>query len=99
MQLSAGQKKHLRGLGHGLKPIVLLGAAGASPAVVAELDDALGHHELVKVKVRLGERSTRDQVIHGLCQTTGATLVQQIGHVALLYRPDPKHPIIHLPPA
>lgn len=99
MQLSARQKKHLRGLGHALKPIVILGAGGASPAVVAELDGALGHHELVKVRVRAGERSTREQLIQGLCEATGATLVQQIGHMALLYRPDPEQPTIKLPPA
>lgn len=98
MQLSARQKKHLRALGHALKPIVILGAGGASAAVVAELDGALGHHELVKVKVRAGERGMRDELIDGLCQATGATLVQQIGYMALLYRPDPDQPVIPLPP-
>lgn len=97
MQLSARQKKHLRALGHALKPVVILGAGGASAAVVAELDGALGHHELVKVKVRAGERGMRNQLIDGLCQATGATLVQQIGHMALLYRPDPDQPVIPLP--
>ncbi len=99
MQLSARQKKHLRSLGHPLKPVVILGAAGASPAVIAELDNALGHHELVKVKVRTGERSARDDLIRILCEETGSALVQQIGHMALLYRPDKEKPTIQLPPA
>lgn len=99
MQLSPRQKKHLRSLGHGLSPVVILGSAGASGAVIAELDNALGHHELVKVKVRAGDRDERDALIGVLCRQTGATLVQQIGHVALLYRPDPESPVIQLPRA
>ncbi len=97
MQLSARQKKHLRTLGHALKPVVILGAAGASPAVIAELDLALEHHELVKVKVRSGGRATRDLLVRRLCDGTGAALVQQIGQMALLYRPDPETPAIRLP--
>jgi len=99
MQLSARQKKHLRSLGHALKPVVILGAAGASPAVIAELDSALGHHELVKVKVRSDDRPARDELVRTLCEGTGAALVQRIGHMALLYRPDPEKPTIRLPPA
>jgi RNA-binding protein len=99
MQLSTRQKKHLRSLGHALRPVVTLGAAGASPAVIAELDIALADHELVKVKVRSGERSARNESVSVLCERTGATLIQQIGHMALLYRPDPDTPTIQLPPA
>jgi len=98
MQLSARQKKHLRALGHALKPVVTVGAGGASAAVVAELDGALGHHELVKIKVRTGERGMRDELVERLCQATGAALVQQIGHMALLYRPGPDQPVIPVPP-
>ena len=99
MQLSPRQKKHLRSLGHALKPVVTLGAAGASPAVLAELDNALCHHELVKVKVRAEERSDRDRMIETLCHQTGAALVQRIGHMALIYRPAPDKAVIQLPPA
>lgn len=95
--LSPGQKKYLRGLGHSLKPVVTVGSAGVTSAVVAELDGALDHHELVKVKVRGDDRPARQETIKALCEATGSTLVQQIGHMALLYRPDPESPAIRLP--
>jgi RNA-binding protein len=98
MTLSVRQKKHLRQLGHGLKPVVMTGAAGASPALLAELDGALEHHELLKVRIRAGDRSARDGLISTLCEETGAELVQRIGHVALLYRARPEDPTIILPP-
>jgi RNA-binding protein len=69
-----------------------------TPAVTAELDGSLAHHELVKIKVRSGERSSRREIIDSLCEATGSELVQQIGHMALLYRPDPESPSIRLPP-
>lgn len=98
MTLSVRQKKHLRRLGHDLKPVVMTGSAGASPALLAELDGALEHHELVKVRVRAGDRETRDGMIGALCEETGAQLVQRIGHIALIYRARPEDPTITLPP-
>jgi hypothetical protein len=56
MTLSEPQKKYLRGLGHALKPIVMVGDAGVSASVVAELDACLEHHELVKIRVKVGDR-------------------------------------------
>ena len=90
MALSEQQKKRLRGLGQRLKPIVLVGQAGVTPAVVHELDQALERHELVKIKVRVGARPLRADLIAALVAATGAELVQTIGHVALLYRPAPE---------
>lgn len=79
--------------------MVMIGNAGLTPAVIAELDGALHHHELVKIRVRSGERSARDSLIGTLCEETSSALVQRIGHMALLYRPDPEEPSIKLPSA
>jgi RNA-binding protein len=76
---------------------VTVGSAGVTQAVTAELDGALAHHELLKVKVRVGERSSRQDMVQAMCEATGCELVQQIGHMALLYRPDPETPSIRLP--
>ena len=54
------QKKYLRGLAHGRDPVVLIGQSGLSPAITGELDTALGAHELVKVRARVGDRDQRD---------------------------------------
>jgi len=97
MKLSEKQRKHLRGLGHALKPIVLVGQAGLTDAVIAEAARAIGDHELVKVRVSGMERDVRDETIATLASRTGSELVGQIGHTALLYRRNPERPRILLP--
>jgi RNA-binding protein len=97
MPLTEPQRKHLRRLGHDRKPIVLVGQGGVSPNLVAELDRALTDHELVKLRARVGDRETRDQILAELAAETGAELVQRIGNVALFYRPNPEQPRILLP--
>lgn len=89
MDLSEHQKKYLRGLGHQLKPVISVGDSGLSESLLAEFDATLAHHELIKVKVRVGDRAARDEIIGQLCSDYNAVLVQRIGNVALLYRPNP----------
>lgn len=89
MSLSESQKKRLRGLGHALKPIVMIGDAGLTDAVAAEYLVALEHHELIKVRVKVGDRGERDRIIEELCKRGAAELVQRIGNMALLYRENP----------
>ena len=89
MSLSESQKKRLRGLGHALKPVVMIGDAGLTEAVTAEFLVALEHHELIKVRVKVGDRQARDEVISKLCELGDAALVQRIGNMALLYRENP----------
>jgi RNA-binding protein len=86
MQLSEKQKKHLRRLAHPLRPLVMLGNAGLTDAVVGELDRALADHELVKVSARVGERVARDAALEELARRTRASMVQRIGHVGVFYR-------------
>jgi RNA-binding protein len=96
-QLSEKQRKHLRGLAHSREPIVLVGAAGLSPAVTRELDGALAAHELVKVRARVGDREERDAILASLAEQTGSSLVQRIGNVGVFYRPHGERPRIILP--
>jgi RNA-binding protein len=97
MPLTETQRKYLRRLGHDRNPVVLVGQSGISPNLVAELDRALGDHELVKVRARVGERETRDAILTELASLTGSEVVQRIGHVALYYRRNPDKPGILLP--
>jgi RNA-binding protein len=90
MNLSEHQKKYLRGLGHQLKPLIMVGDAGLSESLLAEFESTLDHHELIKVRVRVGDRDARDEIIGKLCADSGAQLIQRIGNVALLYRPNLK---------
>jgi RNA-binding protein len=97
MPLNEKQKKHLRALGHTLEPVLLTGGAGLSPGLLAELDSTLAHHELVKVRVRAADRDSRDELVLALCEASGAELVQRIGHIALLWRPNPERRRVLLP--
>lgn len=97
MPLSEPQKKYLRGLGHKLKPVIMIGEAGLSESVLREFDATIAHHELIKVRVRSGDRQSRDETIERLCSQGAAELVTRIGNVALLYRRNEEAPRIGLP--
>ncbi|MBA2078227.1 ribosome assembly RNA-binding protein YhbY [Rhodanobacter sp. PCA2] len=97
MALSPSQIRYLRSLSHGLNPVVLLGNKGASDAVVKELHQALDIHELVKVKLSGGDKDERQVQLDALLGGTGAEAVQQIGHVAVLFRRNADEPKIALP--
>lgn len=95
--LTEHQKKHLRGLGHKLKPVIMVGDAGLSASLLEEYERTLDHHELIKVKVRVGDRAARDGIIDELCEKSGAELVQRIGNTALLFRRNPEKERVLLP--
>ncbi len=97
MQLTEKQKKRLRGLAHPKKPVVYVGKAGISDAVVSELDSALAVHELLKVGARVEDRELRDQVLQQLAERTQSALVQRIGNVGVFYRRSKDKPRIILP--
>ncbi|WFM71556.1 YhbY family RNA-binding protein [Halomonas sp. CKK8] len=90
MSLSQAQKKAFRSIGHHLDPVVTVSENGASEGVLAELDRALGDHELVKVKLALPDRDDRAAMLDELVAASGAELVQKIGKMALLYRHNPR---------
>jgi RNA-binding protein len=97
MALSEKQKKHLRRLAHPMHPIVMLGNAGLTDGVVAELDRALADHELVKVSARVGDRDARNEALAALSSRTGSDLVQRVGHVGVFYRRRKDLPKVLLP--
>lgn len=79
-------KQSLKAKAHHLKPVILLGAKGLTDAVVAETNNALLAHELIKVKINGAEKEDRIAMAHDLCQQLQADLVQLIGSIAVLYR-------------
>lgn len=88
MTLSTKQKQYLKGLAHNLKPIVQLGANGLTEGVLAEIDAALTHHELLKVKVPTDDRDEKSLIIDAIVRETKAAKIQVIGHVVVLFRPS-----------
>ncbi|MCC7096157.1 MAG: ribosome assembly RNA-binding protein YhbY [Thermomonas sp.] len=96
-QLTNAQIRFLRGQAHGLKAILQVGGKGITDALLAELDLALEHHELVKIKVGAEDRDQRFALVDDLTKRSGAALVQRIGHMAILYRQSREKRHIVLP--
>ncbi|HMA98115.1 MAG TPA: YhbY family RNA-binding protein [Wenzhouxiangella sp.] len=96
MDLTNSQRKFLRGLTHDLEPVVMVADKGLTDNVRAEIELALEHHELIKLKIR-AERDQRKAWIDDIARSTGAILVHQIGQVACYYRRHPKKPKLTLP--
>ncbi|WP_441004531.1 ribosome assembly RNA-binding protein YhbY [Pseudocolwellia agarivorans] len=96
MNLNKKQIQHVKGLAHSLKPVVLLGNNGLTEAVVAEIDFALNHHELIKVKINTEDRETKALIVEAICRETNATKIQVIGKTLVIYRQSPEKKI-HIP--
>lgn len=96
MAITEKQKQTLRGMAHPLKPCVTVGGGGVTPALLGELDQQLEHHELIKVKLRVGDREARTAAIESIVQASGAEFVNRIGNIAILYRPRADKPVIKL---
>lgn len=100
MALTSKQRAHLRKLAHHLKPVVLVGTDGVTPAVLESIMEAFNTRELLKVKLQesapLNVREAADGISDRLDHVHA---VQTIGRTAILYRPDPDDPEIELPGA
>lgn len=86
--LNGSQRKHLRGLAHALKPIVLIGIKGFTPELARSLDTALTAHELIKVKF-LDHKEEKKDIAERMAAASGAEVAGIIGNIAILYRPHP----------
>jgi RNA-binding protein len=95
--LTGKQRRHLRALGHELKPIVQIGKGGIDEGLIAALDRALADHELVKIKLGDAAGLDRQQAADELAEATHSEVAQVLGYTVLLYRADPEDPKIKLP--
>lgn len=79
-------KKAFRGVAHHLDPVVSVSDRGLSDGIIAETERALTDHELIKVKVDALQKADRLAITEMLAEQTQATVIQNIGKVAVLYR-------------
>ena len=96
--LTGKQKRHLRALGHKLKPLILIGKKEIEEALITETNAALDHHELLKVKLLESCMLDRNEASDLLATACNAEIAQILGKTFLLYRPA-KTPVIMLPKA
>jgi len=88
-ELSPARRRELKALAHKLDPVVMVGSAGMSPPVLAEIDRSLKSHELIKVRVN-ADRAMREAILEEICRQTGAQAVQHIGKILVLFRENPE---------
>lgn len=90
VSLTPRERAHLKARAHALEPRVQVGHAGLTTALAAEVDRALTAHELIKVKILDADRRVRAGIADALCAQTDAALVQSVGKVFILWRPNPE---------
>jgi RNA-binding protein len=98
--LDSHQRRHLKRLAHGLKPVVFIGQSGVSPTVVRAFQEALQRHELIKLKFNeFKEKENKSEIVTALVEKTGAEAVGMVGHTAIFFlaHPDPEKRRIKLP--
>ncbi len=94
------QAKYLRGMAHGLKPVVFVGQKGLTEALIRSTEEAFDSHELIKVKfIDYKEKKQKTDIARAIEARTGSHLAGMIGHIAIFYRQhrDPEKRKIILP--
>lgn len=96
--LTGAERKYLRGLAHHLKPLAQIGKTGVTPNVLAAIDEALEHHELIKVRF-LDFKDQKRQLSQTIADHVDGEIIGSVGHVFMFYRqhPDPEKRKVHLP--
>lgn len=85
-ELNGKQVRYLRGLGHHLNPVVMIGKGDVTDSVIEAVEEALASHELIKIKIQEGCVLDRKDVAGILSRKTGAAVAQILGKTILLYR-------------
>jgi len=91
--LTGKQNRFLRGLGHHLNPVVLVGKDAISQGLIDSVEEALNQHELIKIKLQEGCLLDRKEVASQLSEQTNSAVVQILGRTILLYRDSDEHKI------
>ncbi|CUI08794.1 YhbY family RNA-binding protein [Massilia sp. P8910] len=86
-KLTPVERSALRAEAHALKPVVIIGEAGLTPAVIKEISASLDSHGLIKVRVFGDDRAMRAEIYDNICTELDAAPVQHIGKLLVIYRP------------
>ena len=95
--LTGKQKRTLRALAHHIKPVVQIGDAGVTPALMTKIDSELEYHEIIKVKLNQNNGIKAKDIASNLAAESRSQVFLIIGRTVGLYRPFPEDPQIRLP--
>ena len=96
LTLTVLQRKNLKARAHPLKPTVMIGTSGLTPAVLEEISRALKSHELIKIRVMNDDRDARANMLEEICSELNAGAVQRIGKILVVYQPQEDIPLKQL---
>jgi RNA-binding protein len=94
IELSPFERQYLKGLAHGLNPVVMIGNHGLTESVLREIAISLDAHELIKIRVLGDDRDARVAMYERICDQLDAAPVQHIGKLLVLWRPSDKERIV-----
>jgi RNA-binding protein len=92
LTLTVAERQSLKARAHPLNPVVMVGSAGLTPAVLKEISAALKSHELIKIRVMNDDRDEREALLQEICGQLNAAPVQHIGKILVVYQPQPDVP-------
>ncbi|MBS7327238.1 MAG: ribosome assembly RNA-binding protein YhbY [Oxalobacter sp.] len=87
LKLTSSQRSALKAKAHSLNPVVMIGDAGLTDAVLKEIDVNLNAHGLIKIRVFGDDRMNRIEILQQICSQLDAAPVQHIGKLLVIYRP------------
>ncbi|HMT03580.1 MAG TPA: ribosome assembly RNA-binding protein YhbY [Burkholderiales bacterium] len=87
-RLSIKQRQYLKALAHSLEPVVMIGDKGLTQSVIKEIEINLLAHELIKIRILGNDRDLRNSLAVEICGKTNSSLVQHIGKILIIYKPN-----------
>ena len=76
LYLSVSQRRNLKARAHSLNPVVIIGSAGLTPAVLDEIERSLKSHDLLKIRIMNDDRKVRETMLQEICEQLDAGPVQ-----------------------
>ena len=92
--LTSKQRAYLKSIAVGLEPVFQIGKGGINDAQVAQIDDYLRAHEIIKIKCLDNSLYTSVEAAREIAEKIGAEVVITIGSKAVLYKRNPEKPVI-----
>ncbi|MBR6045885.1 MAG: YhbY family RNA-binding protein [Ruminococcus sp.] len=90
------QRAELKALANSLDPAFQIGKGGINDAQLAQIDDYLRVHELIKIKVLENSMYTAAEAAAEIAERISAEVVQVIGSKAIIYKRNEEEPVIRL---
>lgn len=94
--LTSKQRAQLRGLANSMDTIFQVGKGGIGDAMLNQIKDALRARELIKLRVLENADYSAREAAEEIAAAVEADVVCVIGSRFVLYKPNPKKPIIEL---